>query len=215
MDPAFIHGCNEQCVVVFGQVPGDAKEHPHPAGTGRTLHDLFPQITCGRARAIFEAGLKRIHSFIVSPGNFLLESAACPTTSRRREVHPVGERELAEVGRRRGRPLHREDRRGAGEASAPDRPRDVVEAAHGRAAVMEQRSSRSASAFACAEDERGSVRGGDLGRRRFRRHRPPAHLGLTPIRDERPRPARARYAAVRPSWPSPRTTASQVAAIRA
>src|SRR6185369_3832244 len=97
MDPAFIHCCNEQCVVVFGQVPGDAKEHPHPAGSdGRCT--LFPQITCEEHEAIFEAGLKRVHSFIVSPGNFLLDPRVPDDEPEDAKCILIGERELPKWG---------------------------------------------------------------------------------------------------------------------
>jgi formylglycine-generating enzyme required for sulfatase activity len=72
MDPEFIRCCNEQCVVAFGQTPGDSGGAPHPAGVdGRC--SLFPQITCLEHLALFDEGLKRVSAFVVSPGNFLLD----------------------------------------------------------------------------------------------------------------------------------------------
>ena len=97
MDPAFIHCCNEQCVFVFGQDPGDAKEHPHPAGTdGRCT--LFPQITCAEHEAIFEVGLRQIDSFVVSPGNFLLDPRVPDEESEAAKRILIGERELPKWG---------------------------------------------------------------------------------------------------------------------
>jgi hypothetical protein len=72
MDPEFIECCNERCVVAVGQVPGDSQGSPHPVGAdGRCT--LFPQITCLEHIALFDEGIKRIGSFVVSPGNFLLD----------------------------------------------------------------------------------------------------------------------------------------------
>ena len=97
MDPAFIRCCNERCVVVFGQEPGDAKEQPHPAGPdGRC--PLFPQITCEEHEALFDTGLRWVEEFIVSPGNFLLDPRVTDEEPEVAKRILIGERELPKWG---------------------------------------------------------------------------------------------------------------------
>jgi formylglycine-generating enzyme required for sulfatase activity len=96
-DPEFIRCCNERCVVAFGQSPGDAQMHPHPQEVdGRC--SLLPQITCAEHVELFVEGLARIGTFVVSPGNFLLDPRVDDSETDPDARILVGERELPKWG---------------------------------------------------------------------------------------------------------------------
>lgn len=73
-DPRFIAYCNENLVVIVGHQPGDAFEDPHPANADGTC-PLYPGLTCVQHNALFACGLEVVNTFVVSPGNFVLNPA--------------------------------------------------------------------------------------------------------------------------------------------
>jgi hypothetical protein len=84
-------------VVAVGQVPGDSKEKPHPLGKdGRCT--VFPQLTCAEHQALFEEAIRRVDSFVVSPGNFLLDPRVPDEDHDVAKHILIGERELPKWG---------------------------------------------------------------------------------------------------------------------
>ena len=73
-DPRFIAYCNENLVVIVGHQPGDAIDDPHPANKDGTC-PLYPGLTCKQHETLFAQGVAVVKTFVVSPGNFVLNPA--------------------------------------------------------------------------------------------------------------------------------------------
>ena len=120
-DPRFVAYCNENLVVIVGHAPGDAQDDPHPPG-GAAACPLYPGLACDEHNELYSRGLGVVGTFIVSPGNFVLDPRRM-TKGAGESAVLVKELDLPKWGNPVDEYVEAFERARAAMAPAPDKPK--------------------------------------------------------------------------------------------